>query len=88
MKDRRKYVIKLKIISLIAKIGVMIGIIMFAGGVGSVDLAVETGEVLSRTREAMCYLTSLAGVPVVILCACVSNWCDETIEHVLRKRHR
>lgn len=88
MTKKQKYLIKLKAVSFAAKLGVIAGVIMFAGGVGSVDFAVEAGEVLSGSQEAVCYLISLTGIPVVILCGYVVNWCEDTFTYMTHRRRR
>ena len=51
----------------VAEFGVMWGCLMVVGGIGTIDLATETGEVLSKGEEIKAYMTSLLGFPVVFI---------------------
>lgn len=84
-KERKNYIMKLRIASFAAKLGVFAGVIMLAGGVGSVDFAVEAGEMLTRLQEVQAYATSAAGIIVAILCIRVVNWCDDVVDDMLQR---
>lgn len=84
-KERKCYVIKLRIASFAAKLGVFAGVILLAGGVGSIDFAVEIGEMLTKWQEVQAYATSAAGILVAILCICVVNWCDNVVNDMLQR---
>lgn len=84
-KERRNYIAKLRIVSFAAKLGVFAGVIMLAGGVGSVDFAVEAGEMLTRWQEVQAYATSAVGIIIAILCIRVVNWCDGVVDDMTRR---
>ena len=68
MKRQRRYDIGEKIILCLLRCGVVFGILMMIGGVGSIDLADETGMILTKAEETRYYLTSIMGFPVVGIC--------------------
>lgn len=84
-KERRQYIMKLRIASFAAKLGVFAGAILLAGGVGSIDFAVEIGEVLTKWQEMQAYTTSAVGILIAILCICVVNWCDNVVDDMLQR---
>lgn len=84
-KERRQYIMKLRIASFAAKLGVFAGVILLAGGVGRIDFAVETGEVLTKWQEVQAYTTSAVGIIIAVLCICVVNWCDNVVDDMLQK---
>lgn len=84
-KERRNYIAKLRIASFAAKLGVFAGVILLAGGVGSIDFAVEIGEVLTKWQEVQAYATSAVGILIAILCICVVNWCDNVVDDMLQR---
>lgn len=84
-KERRNYIAKLRIASFAAKLGVFAGVILLAGGVGSIDFAVEIGEVLTKWQEVQAYTTSAVGIIITILCICIVNWCDNVVDDMLQR---
>lgn len=84
-RERKNYIMKLRIASFAAKLGVFAGVILLAGGVGSIDFAVEIGEVLTKWQEVQAYATSAVGILIAILCICVVNWCDNVVDDMLQK---
>lgn len=84
-RERKNYIMKLRIASFAAKLGVFAGVILLAGGVGSIDFAVEIGEVLTKWQEVQAYATSAVGILIAILCICVVNWCDNVVNDMLQR---
>ena len=84
-RERKNYIMKLHIASFAAKLGVFAGVILLAGGVGSIDFAVEIGEVLTKWQEVQAYATSAVGILVTILCIRVVHWCDDVVDDMLQR---
>lgn len=84
-RERKNYIMKLRIASFAAKLGVFAGVILLAGGVGSIDFAVEIGEVLTKWQEVQAYATSAVGILVAILCIRVVHWCDDVVDDMLQR---
>ena len=77
MKRKRPYTTGEKIILFLLKCGVLFGILMMIGGVGNIDLADETGMILTKAEETRYYLTSIMGFPVVGICICMLSKIDD-----------
>ena len=77
MKKKRQYNIGEKIILCLLRCGVVFGILMIAGGVGSIDLADETGMILTKAEETRYYLTSIMGFPVAGICMWILSKIDD-----------
>lgn len=84
-RERKNYIMKLRIASFAAKLGVFAGVILLAGGVGSIDFAVEIGEALTKWQEVQAYATSAVGILVAILCIRVVHWCDDVVDDMLQR---
>lgn len=77
MKRKRPYTTGEKIILFLLKCGVLFGILMIIGGVGSIDFADEAGIVLTRAEEIRYYLTSIMGLPVASICMWILSKIDD-----------
>ena len=77
MKRKRPYTIGEKIILCLLRCGVLFGILMIIGGVGSIDFADEAGIVLTRAEEIRYYLTSIMGIPVAGICMRILSKIDD-----------
>ena len=77
MKRKRPYTAGEKIILFLLKCGVLFGILMVIGGVGSIDFADEADIVLTRTEEIRYYLTSIMGLPVAGICMWILSKIDD-----------
>lgn len=58
---------KKKAIGYTGRILIIIGFLLITGGVGRIDMAVETGEILSKSMELSSYLISVSGFLVCFL---------------------
>ena len=77
MKRKRRYTIGEKVVLCLLKFGFMFGILMVAGGVGSIDFADETGVILTTAEQIRYYFISIMGIPVAGICMWILGKIDE-----------
>lgn len=77
MKRKRPYTTGEKVILCLLKCGVLFGILMVAGGIGSIDFANETGVILTRAEEIRSYFISIMGIPVAGICMWILSKIDD-----------